>query len=106
PIMRSLIDRLLERSGYDRLVKGFDDAATALAGGRMESVLAKVRVQLETLEEKETERRDRKVRLITEALLAGVTVAGISGVASLVQTGYDLGPLATFLMVLAVVSVS
>lgn len=106
PIMRTLIDRLLDRSRYDRMVKGFDDAATALAGGRMESVLAKVRVQLQELEELEAQRRERKVRIVTEALLAGVAVAGISGVASLVQAGYDMGPVPTALMVVFVVTVS
>lgn len=106
PIMRSLIDRLLDSAEHQRLVKGFNDAATALAGGRLETVLGKVRTRLETLEELEANRRERKVRLVTDALVAGVTVAGISGVASLIQAGYDLGPLATVFMVLFVVVVS
>lgn len=106
PIMRSLIDRLLTSAEYQRLVKGFNDSAATLAGGRLETVLGNVRARLEALEEEEATRRERKVRLVTEALLAGVAVAGISGVASLIQAGYDLGPIATVLMVLLVVVVS
>ncbi|MFK5633000.1 MULTISPECIES: hypothetical protein [unclassified Ornithinimicrobium] len=106
PIMRSLVDRLLAGSQYERMVKGFNDSASALAAGRMESVLAKVRVQLETLEQEEATRRERKVRIVTEALLAGVAVAGISGVASLIQAGYDMGPVATVLMVSFVLTLS
>lgn len=106
PIMRSLIDRLLDSADYQRLVKGFNDSAAALAGGRLETVLGKVRARLEKLEEKEATRRDRKIRIVTDALLAGVAVAGISGVASLIQAGYDMGPAETVLMVLLVAILS
>lgn len=106
PIMRSLIDQLLDSADYQRLVKGFNDSSAALAGGRLETVLGKVRAQLETLEEEEVTRRERKIRIVTDALLAGVAVAGISGVASLIQAGYDMGPTETVLMVLLVAVLS
>lgn len=106
PIMRSLIDQLLDTADYQRLVKGFNDSSAALAGGRLETVLGKVRAQLETLEEQEATRRERKIRIVTDALLAGVAVAGISGVASLIQAGYDMGPTETVLMVLVVALLS
>lgn len=55
---------------------------------------------------REREIRERRVRLLTEALLAGVAVAGISGLASLVQAGYALGPLPTIALVVSVVLLS
>jgi hypothetical protein len=47
----------------------------------------------------------RRVRLATEALLVGVAVAGLSGVASLLQAGFEWGEVPTGILVAITLSV-
>lgn len=106
PVMRVLLDDLLEAGDHQRQVASFNASAQALAAGKLESVFPKVRARVQEIEARELEIRERRVRLLTEALLAGVAVAGVSGLASLVQAGYALGPLPTIALVVSVVLLS
>lgn len=106
PVIRGLLDTLLEASGYARQAAQFTESAAALMGERLESVLSKFRLRVQAKEEAERERRDRRSRLLLEALMAGVAVAGMSGVASLIQAGYSLKAFESAMMVLVIVLVS
>lgn len=106
PVMRTLLDTLLEASGYQQQAAHFAESADTLMGERLESVLAKFRGRLQALENAERERRERGSKLLLEALMAGVAVAGMSGVASLIQTGYGLPAFESVMMVVVIVLLS
>lgn len=106
PVIRSLLDALLERNGYSDVSRQFLGSAESLASDRLETVLHNFRDHIQELEEAARARRERRSRLLLESLLAGVAVAGMSGVASLVQTGYGLGPRESDLLVALVILLS
>lgn len=106
PVIRGLLDTLLEASGYARQAAQFTESAAALMEERLESVLSKFRLRVQDQEEADRARRDRRSRLLLEALMAGVAVAGMSGVASLIQAGYALQAFESAIMVLVIVVAS
>lgn len=104
--LRGLLNVLLESSGYSERKASFMESAEAMTEGRLESVLAGLRARIDADEHRVRAAADRRARLVVDALLAGVTVAGLSGLASLLQAGYQLGALPTDLLVVVVLLAS
>ena len=103
PLLRSLLDQILEGIGYHREIARFVAAGEGYLDAQLNSVMEAIQQRAVSVELVAQRHRARQARLLMEALLAGVAVAGISGVASLLQAGYGLG--GGLSLVLAMVSV-
>jgi len=92
---REVLDQLLSTIGFGARVNAFIESANAMTQGTLDPVLDRLRNRISEQEAKIRKAQDQRARLAVNAMLAGVAVAGLSGLASLLQSGYQLNGLDT-----------
>ena len=103
---RAFLDEVLRVMRFRERRESFLASADSMTQSTLESIVERVKARIAQQEMAVQRKRDRRVRLAIDALLSGVAVAGLSGLASLVQAGYQLGAVPTGLIVATVVLVS
>lgn len=124
PPLRTDLDRVLRSNRYAALREGFERAARDILGSRLQQLLDVVHRRMEQASERtrlelerraqeerekaaeeEAQRRSRFERAVTLVGL-GITTVGVSGLASLLQAGFDWEGPNTWWLVVGIVVVS
>jgi len=135
PVIRLILDRLLDAAEFHRLRSEFVVTVEEVLGDRLGTVIAALvrrrqerdaeeaqlrQAELERAAKAEAERREREARAEAEreeqaerrqrqridTILAAVAAVGISGVIQVVQSGFELKGIVTYLLVAMVVLVA
>lgn len=106
PMLRAVMDQILREAGFFRMREQVLATNRDVVDAQVTDGLASLQRRFALAAEADRRRREHRARRVMEAVLAGVAVAGISGVASLIQAGYHVEELGTGLLVGSVALVS
>ncbi len=83
------LDTILESSGYSALRQGFIRAKDEVLGNRLQELLGIAARRIAERVEAEQTRQTLRSRRILDAVAVGIAVIGLSGLISVLQSGYD-----------------
>ncbi|MGY1635795.1 hypothetical protein ACI78V_03980 [Geodermatophilus sp. SYSU D00742] len=105
PVMREIIDHLLDAAGFDQARADFVGTVEEVVGDRAWTLIESSVRRRQELADARRVLDEARARRRLDILLAAVTAIGVSGIFSLLQAGYDMrGWLAAALAALALLT--